>query len=545
MVMVLTLVIVAPPALLLAGGWLLAPRPDGRGRARVVGLMGAAFGLASAGFGLVAVSGPGLVRLPLGGMPLLYADNLAAVMMLLVGFIGVIVTRFAIRYLDGDPTQGRFLRWTTFTVGAVLLLILAGNLVVLTVAWMLTNLGLHRLLMHYHDRPEAVWAARQKLVISRIGNVFLVLAVAVTYLEFGTLAIDELVARAGERMATGAWTGLTHLLAALYVLTAMTQSAQVPWHSWLPDTMETPTPVSALMHAGIINAGGFLVIRLAWLIGLSSPAMQALALGGAVTAWLGAVVMLPQTSIKRALAYSTVAQMGFMMIQCGLGAFSAALLHVVGHSLYKAHAFLNSGSVLETAAGRRLGPKPEPRFSADLLALAGAALAALGCWAAATWLCGPADHASSGAWVLGLVLVLALTHLLWQAFRSANGAVAAAGLVAAAAVSLAYHAVGQHLDRFISESLPPARLTPVVGPFLASGLFAGFLGLLVVQLMLPHWGRGGVLASLYVHVANGFYADVVARRIVERLWSQPQTAPIALLSQRDQEHGEIECRAAA
>ena len=163
-----------------------------------------------------------------------------------------------------------------------------------------------------------------------------------------------------HNLPTAAW---HELIGILFVLGAMTKSAQFPFHSWLPDTMETPTPVSALMHAGVINAGGFLVIRLSPLVSLSPIALDLLALIGALTAMLGAVVMLTQTSIKRSLAYSTIAQMGFMMLQCGLGAFSAALLHIVAHSAYKAHAFLSSGSVLDSAARTRTEFKAVPRPS--------------------------------------------------------------------------------------------------------------------------------------------------------------------------------------
>ena len=127
---------------------------------------------------------------------------------------------------------------------------------------------------------------------------------------------------------------------------AMLKSAQFPFHSWLPDTMETPTPVSALMHAGIINAGGFLIVRLSPLVTLSPLSLHILAVVGAFTAIFASLVMMTQASVKRMLAFSTIAQMGFMMLQCGVGAFSIAVLHIVAHSLYKAHAFLSSGSVV-------------------------------------------------------------------------------------------------------------------------------------------------------------------------------------------------------
>jgi len=146
--------------------------------------------------------------------------------------------------------------------------------------------------------------------------------------------------------ASGANSSCVAPLAFLLVIAASLESAQFPFHSWLPDTMETPTPVSALMHAGIINAGGFLVVRLSPILINAPAALNTLAIVGAFTALFASVVMLTQTSVKRSLAYSTIAQMGFMMLQCGLGAFALATLHLVAHSLYKAHAFLSSGSVV-------------------------------------------------------------------------------------------------------------------------------------------------------------------------------------------------------
>ncbi len=217
-------------------------------------------------------------------------DNLAAVMLLLVSFIGCVIARYALRYLDGETTQGAFVRWISFTLGSVSLLIVAGNLVMFMGAWVLTSYGLHRLLTHYADRPGAVLAARKKFLISRLGDVLLMIAVVLTYEVFGTSEYSEIFASARalqEINAEGHW--LLPYIGTLFVIGAMTKSAQFPFHSWLPDTMETPTPVSALMHAGIINAGGFLVLRLSPLISLSHIALDFLAVMGATTALFGAL----------------------------------------------------------------------------------------------------------------------------------------------------------------------------------------------------------------------------------------------------------------
>jgi NAD(P)H-quinone oxidoreductase subunit 5 len=163
-------------------------------------------------------------------------------------------------------------------------------------------------------------------------------ALILTYRAFGSWEFEAM--RQASVPANIDW------VACLLVAAALLKSAQFPFHTWLPDTMETATPVSALMHAGIVNAGGILVLRLHPLIAQSEVALAILASVGAITAVFGSVVMLTQASIKRSLAFSTVAQMGFMMLELGLGAYHLALLHLVAHSLYKAHAFLSSGTVV-------------------------------------------------------------------------------------------------------------------------------------------------------------------------------------------------------
>ena len=179
--------------------------------------------------------------------------------------------------------------------------------------------------------------------------------------------------------------------------------------------METPTPVSALMHAGIVNAGGYLIIRTSPLVSQSPAALGMLAIIGAVTACFAAVIMLTQTSVKRALAYSTIAQMGFMMLQCGLGAFSAAMLHILAHSLYKAHAFLGSGGVIAQRAATSGVRKPLRVQDARWMLLAVAAGITVVSYGLATFCLGIGPTTKPGGFLLGFVICLALASWLWQA----------------------------------------------------------------------------------------------------------------------------------
>jgi NAD(P)H-quinone oxidoreductase subunit 5 len=314
------------------------------------------------------------------------------------------------------------------------------------------------------------------------------------------------------------------LIGPLFVLGAMTKSAQFPFHSWLPDTMETPTPVSALMHAGIINAGGFLVIRLSPLISISPISLDFLAVLGALTAIFGAVVMLTQTSVKRSLAYSTIAQMGFMMLQCGLGAYSAALLHLVGHSLYKAYAFLSTGSVLEAAAARQSDDSAARGFgegeTARPLAFVFAALsisAILCLVSAALW--GVRWDEKPGAVLLGLVLVLATASAVWRSMMSRRPRVIAATVFGGFVIASAYFGGYRFMDLAVSTtaSYHAIELSPFQMGLMATiglcfiAVFAFQLGFLLRA--RPEWVR-----SLYVAAANGFYFDITAQSIVDRIW---------------------------
>jgi NAD(P)H-quinone oxidoreductase subunit 5 len=456
----------------------------------------------------------------------LYLDQVALLMAGLIGLLGMVIARYSLTYLSGDPRHGQFFRWMSFTLGATLLLVASGNLVMLTLAWMMTSYGLHQLLTYFPERSWAVWAARKKFLISRLGDVLLLTGLCLTYYSFGTTEYRELFA-AAEAVRGGIVPHQTAIfwIAIVFVLGAMTKSAQFPFHTWLPDTMETPTPVSALMHAGVINAGGFLVIRLSPLISLEPLALDLLALVGAVTALSASVVMLTQTSIKRSLAYSTIAQMGFMMLQCGLGAFSAAMLHIVAHSAYKAHAFLSCGSVLDAAAGRKAIGSAAESFRHSAVAF----FAALGLSAAAllgTWqIMGLHIWEKGGAAVLGLVLLLALTQNLWQALRSRSIRLWLRGVVQTVLVSAAYAAAYLIIDRLISPSTAhPAYPVSTLNVIVMSFVAAGFLAVFALQALGPHLSSFDWMQALYVHAMNGFYLDIPARRVTA--WFYRQSAPV-------------------
>lgn len=456
----------------------------------------------------------------------IYVDAVSVVMMTLISFIGWIIARYSIRYLAGDPNQGRFFRQMAFTLGATLLLVISCNLVMFTAAWMLTSFGLHQLLTHYPERTWAIWAARKKFLISRLGDAMLIAAVILTYRCFGTTEYADVFAAANaihDGSASGSWS--TALIGILFVLGAMTKSAQFPFHSWLPDTMETPTPVSALMHAGVINAGGFLVIRLSPLVSLSPIALDLLAVMGAVTAILGSVVMLTQTSIKRSLAYSTIAQMGFMMLQCGLGAFSAALLHIVAHSAYKAHAFLSCGGVLDNAARMKVPALPAPTAGRSALAFSAAIAVGAGIVAGTFQVVGIDMLAKPGGAVLGLILTLAIIQLLWNGLATGSLGLALRSIAGACLVTLAYSVTYLAMDRLVASSTAQQLVGPSLLDVLLLVLVAlGFVGIFALQALSGPLASRRWVRAMYVHAMNGFYIDIPARRLTARFYRQP--APV-------------------
>lgn len=506
----LPLLLAAIPLLPLLAGFVVrgrAPALAGRLALGAAGLA-AVFAVLSAGL-LAFASPPGAftARWAPFGPDATFAlalrlDAVSAVMVVLVAFLGAVVLRFSRRYLAGDPAQARFFSWMSLTLACVLTLVLAGHLLLLLAAWVGTSLCLHRLLLHYPERAGAVFSARKKFVVSRLGDLALLAAALLLHRAHGTWDLEAIFAA----VAAGRTEGLP-LVGFLLATCAALKSAQFPFHSWLPDTMETPTPVSAFMHAGIINAGGFLLVRLSPLLTHAPGALNALALLGALTAAFGAIVMLAQPGVKRALAYSTIAQMGFMILQCGLGAYALALLHIVAHSLYKAHAFLTAGSTIG-AVPRAAIPLRTPALALGVLV--GALLVAGG--ATALQALAPERPLSLG--VFGLVLALALAYGLARAASTGAGVVTLVR-AAGAALLVCFAALGLHAGaKALLPSLPAAD-TPL--PVLVA-IGAIFAALFLFQALL--WRANGHTLGrrLYVHALNGFYLGTFANRLLGRLW---------------------------
>lgn len=452
-----------------------------------------------------------------GALGFLKFDALSATLLLMITVLGFVVTRYSATYLAGDPHQQTFLRKLCLTLAAVSTLITAGDLIVLVAAWITTSLALHGLLLFRPERPKAVIAARKKFIVARLGDAALVLAAIMMGSAFGTTNISTILDTAaqgglsgdGVGVATGA-TGAAGFL----VLAALLKSAQFPSHGWLAEVMETPTPVSALLHAGIVNAGGFLIIRFADVMLLNPAALHALALIGGFTALFGSIVMLTQTSVKVSLAYSTVAQMGFMLLQCGLGAFSAATLHIVAHSLYKAHAFLASGRALTQTSVRK--PLEAATRRHVLLSVASATVIYA---ITAQFFDGAAK--TPAIFALGAIFVVGLSLYLTGIFKAARG-LTFGGAVAVLA-SLSYFTLQNVTAAVLAEVVPTAATTGPFGYVVITLAVLSFGGVALAQ-ALPLKVSRQIHEYVYVLSARGFYANAYFNKMIGALRLSRQAA---------------------
>ncbi|MDG1116788.1 MAG: proton-conducting transporter membrane subunit [Flavimaricola sp.] len=443
-------------------------------------------------------------------------DAVSAVMLLLVAFVGWVVLRYAATYMDGEDRQGPFTGWLCLTLTAVMLLVVSGNILQFALAWIATSLSLHKLLLHYPNRVAAQRAARKKWVTARLGDAAMLVAMGLLFATYGTgdLATILDAARSGQDADYSTW------IAACLTVAAILKSAQFPMHGWLTEVMETPTPVSALLHAGVINAGGFLLIRFADVMLLSPAVLAVLVMIGGFTALFGGLVMLTQSAVKTSLAWSTVAQMGFMIFQCGLALFPLALLHIVAHSLYKAHAFLASGGAVDgVAAIRRPGPVAIPNG----VAVGRAFLIALVIYGAVGFVFGLAGK-SPQAIALGAILIFGVAYLLAQGLADAAPRVLTQRTaVYSVAATVGYFGLQTCAEWLTAGTLPAS---PAPGPLewalLVLALFS--FGLVAVaQAMFPLWAYHPATAGLRVHLSNGLYANAVFDRLLGG-WSRKHTS---------------------
>lgn len=430
--------------------------------------------------------------------PWLRPTPLGTTLAILVQLLGTVIGVFSSRYLEGEHRQRRYMTGLAGVLAAVHLLLLADHWVVLICAWALVGVALQHLLCFYPDRPFALLAAYKKRIADRLADVLLIGSAALAWSQVGSGSLTELWAYIGREGMSNA----LHMSAVGVVLAVILRTALLPVHGWLIQVMEAPTPVSALLHAGVVNLGGFVLIRFAPLLEQATPARTLLIAFGLGTAVLAGLVMLTRISIKVRLAWSTVAQMGFMVLECGLGLYTLAALHLIGHSLYKAHAFLSASTVVrETRLQFMRGasvPVPLSLLLAPALAM-GTVFLIQGIVSSAAW-----------PWWWSAVMGLGWAPLLWLSsqrtgsrevfLHSCSGLLMVAGLTLAALVA--------HTLPLGVQDTPHATL----GLVALLGMAALYLCLVVLQLRpqsLRAWRRWSYA---------GFYVDELYTRLALQLW---------------------------
>ena len=309
-----------------------------------------------------ALTGHDPQAMPLGNTTIIMLfDPLSTLLATIILGISLIVHLYSVRYMAEEAAYGQFFVLLDLMTAALLVMVIAGDLITLVISWHLVGVFLYFLLGQDTRSQTAYRFAFWTLITYRIGDLPLIAAAALLYNAYGTWSLttifSEIMANPNAHQVLGL--PLMEVVAALIGIAAFARSAQFLLHTWLPYTMDGPTPVSALMHAGIVNAGGFLINRFAPVFVHSGDVLNWIFIVGLITAVFGSLLMLTQNDIKKALGYSTMGQMGFMIMECGIGAFSLAIYHMFAHGVFKGTMFLSAGSVINDARHDDGIPKDE------------------------------------------------------------------------------------------------------------------------------------------------------------------------------------------
>ena len=341
-------------------------------------------------------------------------DPLAAVMTLIITGVGSLIHLFSIGYMHSDERFSRFFTYLNLFIASMLTLVLGGNFAMVFMGWELVGLCSYLLISFWFTKPSAAAAGKKAFVVNRIGDLGFMIGLMLVFVNFGTLSFEGVFERAAEVLSTGTATAI----GLLFLVGAAGKSAQIPLYVWLPDAMEGPTPVSALIHAAtMVTAGVYLVARTAPIFEAGPNAGLVVAIVGALTALWAATIAIAQSDIKKVLAYSTVSQLGYMFIAVGLGGYVAGIFHLMTHAFFKALLFLGAGSVIHGMAdeqdmnkmGGLLKKMPITGWTMGIATLAIAGVPPLaGFWSKDEILAIAYDHGGIGIvlWIIGLVTAM-------------------------------------------------------------------------------------------------------------------------------------------
>ena len=280
---------------------------------------------------------------------LLIYNELSAILVPYVAILGLVIRKYATKYMWDEPGYKRFFVLLNFIFAAIYLLVMSNNLIVLALAWQLMSISLYLLVSFNVGSDSAVKNAKWTMVIHKAADLVFIFGVVLTYHTFGSFDLAVLSEKWLAMSQAPVDNPIIFVIGLLFLLAAMMKSAIAPFHIWLPYTSEAPTPVSALMHAGVVNVGGILLNKLAYLLLLAPAVLNIAFVVGLFTAIFASLIMLVVSDIKRSLGYSTVGQMGYMIMEVGLGAFSLAIYHLMVHGIFKASLFLESGALIKLA----------------------------------------------------------------------------------------------------------------------------------------------------------------------------------------------------
>jgi len=279
-------------------------------------------------------------------------DPLSAVMVLVVSGVSFLIHLYSVGYMHDDPGYGRYFTYLNLFVFSMLTLVLANNYLLMFVGWEGVGLCSYLLIGFWFEKKSATDAGKKAFIVNRIGDFGFILGLFIIFWQVGSLDYDVVFSKAPETFIVGS--GLITAATLLLFLGAAGKSAQIPLYVWLPDAMEGPTPVSALIHAAtMVTAGVYMIARSNVLFMMAPTTLMIVAIVGIATALLAATIALAQNDIKRALAYSTISQLGYMFAACGVAAFAAGIFHLMTHAFFKALLFLGSGSVIHALAGQQ------------------------------------------------------------------------------------------------------------------------------------------------------------------------------------------------
>jgi NAD(P)H-quinone oxidoreductase subunit 5 len=446
-----------------------------------------------------------------GGVLPLRVDTLSVAMAGLIAILGLVVTRFSSHYLHGETNHQRFQRWLSATLGSVAVTILSDHFLLLLAGWVSTSLCLHQLLLFYPQRPRAQLAAHKKFLSSRLGELCLLTAFLLLYQQHDSFVISTVLAAYDQASAGSAWQ--TQTAAVLIAVAALLKCAQLPLHGWLMQVMEAPTPVSALLHAGIINLGGFLLLLLAPVLEQSTAALWLILIVAGMTIVIASLSMMTRISIKVMLAWSTCAQMGFMLLECALGLYELALLHLLAHSIYKANAFLNAGNAVQDHLRVQLGRDPARQQRRQPASYLLALLPALLILTAIVWWL-PKEHHPA------MLLMLAFAASGWLLEAGAARGLSALWLFAGGALLVSLYFVWQ----LVFADLMPTPAVTIADNLIVwiwlSSLLLVFFGAFVALRCLPQ-KRPTQLLFLYLY--GGLYLDEWMTRLSMWLWPKPES----------------------